>query len=85
VQLRRSLDYYRAQFGGASIDDLILCGGGAGIPDIAEALSGELEIPAAAASPFVGLLVPSALEAASSGPGGAQFTVAVGLALRGMV
>jgi type IV pilus assembly protein PilM len=85
VQLRRSLDYYRAQFGGASIDDLILCGGGAGIPDIAEALSGELEIPAAVASPFVGLLVPSALEAASSGPAGAQFTVAVGLALRGMV
>ncbi|HEY3248873.1 MAG TPA: type IV pilus assembly protein PilM, partial [bacterium] len=85
VQLRRSLDYYRAQFGGASIDDLILCGGGVGVPDVLEALSGELELPAIPAAPFAGLVIPSAFEAASAGNSGAQLTVAVGLALRGMV
>jgi len=85
VQLRRSLDYYRAQFGGASIDDLILCGGGVGVPDVVGALSGELELPAIPAAPFAGLVIPSAFEAASAGNSGAQLTVAVGLALRGMV
>ncbi|MGH8630362.1 MAG: type IV pilus biogenesis protein PilM, partial [Burkholderiales bacterium] len=85
VQLRRSLDYYRAQFGGATIDDLILCGGGIGVPDIAETLSGELELSAAPAAPFAGLLIPSDLQEATSGQSGAQMTVAVGLALRGMV
>lgn len=84
VQLRRSLDYYRAQFGGAKIDNIILCGRGATVPGIVESLAAEFDLPAALGDPFAGLLLPQGQT--NGGPaGGPAMTVAVGLALRGMV
>jgi Tfp pilus assembly PilM family ATPase len=44
TELRRSLDYYRSRTDGETISKIILCGGGARIPNLDTFLAGELSI-----------------------------------------
>jgi type IV pilus assembly protein PilM len=81
TQVRRSLDFYRAQFAGVVISDMIICGGGSGLRHLDHHLSNELELPVTIANPLAYVRPPSSREqdARAVAP---QLTVATGLALR---
>ncbi|HVH30313.1 MAG TPA: type IV pilus assembly protein PilM, partial [bacterium] len=81
TQVRRSLDFFRAQFAGVVISDMILCGGGSGLRHLDHHLSNELELPVTIANPLAHVRPPSRREqdAQAVAP---QLTVATGLALR---
>jgi len=85
TQLRRSLDFYRAQFGGATIDGLILCGGGARIPRIDRHFTLELDLPVTIGTPLVGVELHSSLEPSIFNVAAPQLVVATGLAMRTVV
>jgi len=82
LQLRRTFDFYRAQYGGASVERIILCGGGARVEGVDRRLSLEMEVPAAVGTPLQ--ITPPAhrLDAAEAGQVAPQLVTAVGLALR---
>ncbi|HET6780807.1 MAG TPA: type IV pilus assembly protein PilM [bacterium] len=85
TQLRRSLDFYRAQFGGATIDGGVLCGGGARIPRIDRHFALELDLPMTIGTPLVGVELHSSLEPAVFNVAAPQLVVATGLAMRTVV
>ena len=80
LQVRRSLDYFRAQFSGATISDMILCGGGALLRHLDRHLTSELGLPVTIGNPLDGMQPGEQLLAAQAlAP---QLAVATGLALR---
>ncbi len=82
TQIRRSLDFFRAQFTGVTISDIILCGGGARLRHVDHHLANELELAVTVGSPL------THVRPAVGTPEGAvqalapQLAVAAGLALR---
>ncbi len=80
TQLRRTLDFVRAQFPGVTVSEIVLCGGGARLKYVDRHLTAELDLPVAVGSP------PIRSRAGGRGqPEDAvspQLAVAVGLALR---
>jgi type IV pilus assembly protein PilM len=83
TELKRSLDYYRSRSQGRSVDKIVLCGGGAQLPNLSEFLSRELQAPVEVANPFENLKVTAKLyDQASLSEIGSVFAVAVGLAVR---
>lgn len=81
TQVRRSLDFFRAQFSGVVITDMILCGGGSGLRHLDHHLATELELPVTIANPLALVRPPSHKETAAQAVA-PQLTVATGLALR---
>jgi len=80
LQVRRSLDYFRAQFSGGTISDMILCGGGALLRHLDRHLTSELGLPVTIGNPLDGMQPGEQLLAAQAlAP---QLAVATGLALR---
>ena len=80
LQVRRSLDYFRAQFSGAAISDMILCGGGALLRHLDRHLTSELGLPVTIGNPLDGMQPgEQQLAAQALAP---QLAVATGLALR---
>lgn len=82
AQLRRSFDFYRAQYGGHQIDRILLCGGGARAGSVDRHLALEMEIPVAVGSPLDGILLGRRLDADAVDRIAPQLVTAVGLALR---
>jgi type IV pilus assembly protein PilM len=81
TQLRRSLDFFRAQFGGTTIDGLVLCGGGARIPRIDRHFALELDLPVSIGTP-AGVEPHAGLDPAAFNAVAPQLVVATGLAMR---
>ncbi|MDR7400805.1 MAG: type IV pilus assembly protein PilM [Armatimonadota bacterium] len=80
TQLRRTLDFVRAQFAGVTVSEIVLCGGGARLRHMDRHLTAELDLPVTVGVPPV---------RARAGRRGEQhdaispqLAVAVGLALR---
>jgi len=82
TQIRRSLDFFRAQFTGVTISDIILCGGGARLRHLDHHLANELELAVSIGNPL------AHVRPAAGAPQGAiealapQLAVSTGLALR---
>lgn len=85
TQLRRSFDFYRAQYGGRPVDRILLCGGGAHAGSLDRHLALEMEIPVAVASPLDGIHLSRRLDAETVERVAPQLVTAVGLALRTLV
>jgi type IV pilus assembly protein PilM len=85
-EIRRSFDYYEHQLYENPVDRIIICGGIARLPLIAQAIRDELGVEAVeVADPTnsgLGMGDPAAMQQMMEQP--AQFMVAVGLAARGM-
>ncbi len=86
AELRRSIEYYQGRTNGGPIDEILLCGGTAGLKNLDTFLSGELGIPTRVADPFRYATVTaknySSDHIRDLGP---SFTVATGLAARDFV
>lgn len=52
AEVRRSLEFYRGRVQGARIDEIVLCGGTAGMKNLDKFLSQELGIPVSTADPL---------------------------------
>jgi type IV pilus assembly protein PilM len=85
TELRRSLDFYRRQHRNEAIDRLILAGGSALIPGLADFVVADLAIPTEIANPFAGLVVSDAVSAEYLRDIGPMCVIAAGLAMRDMV
>lgn len=82
-EVRRSIDYFRSRYPNDTLDQIILCGGSARIPNLDQFLQSDLGVTTVVADPFAGINVSSRqmsserlLEVAPA------FAVAVGLATR---
>ena len=82
TQLRRSLDFFRAQFAGVTISDIILCGGGARLRHLDHHLATDLELPVTIGNPLANVRPAEGKMAQTAEALAPQLTVATGLALR---
>ncbi len=83
TELRRSLDFYRRQHRNENIDRIILCGGSALLPGLAQFVAADVGIYAELADPFARLAKdPSVAPDDYLRDIGPSCAVAVGLALR---
>jgi type IV pilus assembly protein PilM len=82
TQLRRSFDFYRAQYGGRQVDRILLCGGGARAGSLDRHLALEMEVPVSVASPLDGIHLSRRLDEDAVSRVAPQLVTAVGLALR---
>lgn len=85
TQVRRSLDFYKVQFSGAAVGDVILCGGGARLRHLDHHLATELELPVTIGNPLAVVQPPARKQDATLVAAAPQFAVATGLALRTVV
>jgi type IV pilus assembly protein PilM len=89
-QVKRYIEYYRTHAdhehippNGSSIKKIILCGGGANLKGITDFLQEELKIPVEMGNPLINLSL-KRTESPISKEDLLRFTVAIGLALRGI-
>jgi len=86
AELRRSIEYYTGRVPDGSVDEVLLCGGSAGLKNLDQFLSAELGIPTRVADSFryatIGARNCSADHIRDLSP---SFAVATGLAARDMV
>lgn len=84
LEMRRNLDYYSKVIKGLT-SRVYVCGDGAALPGLVDALEREIEIPVEVMKPLKGLSVDlSKVDKAEMEEAGAAMSVAVGLALRGL-
>jgi len=82
-EIRQALIYYNKQTGINKFDRLVLCGGGALLPELPEYLSRKLGVEVEIFNPFEGLEVdPKYFNTKQFNKFASQFAVALGLALR---
>ncbi len=82
VEIRRTLDFYRAS-GGAGVERLLLSGGSSRVPHLAELLADELGVPVEENDPFRAVAIPAErFDQSRVRELAPQFNVSVGLALR---
>jgi len=82
AEIRRSIDYYRSQFGEERIDKLLLTGGGANLKNISSHLANELRLPVERFNPLEGFLFDSKkVDRDLVDQMGSTFAIAAGLAL----
>lgn len=83
AEVRRSIDYFRSRYPNDTLDQIILCGGSARIPNLDQFLQSDLGVPAVVADPFAGVNVASRqLSSERLHEMAPVFAVAVGLATR---
>ncbi|AFZ69236.1 type IV pilus assembly protein PilM [Deinococcus peraridilitoris] len=85
TEVRRSLEYYRVQAGDVMVDRTYLAGGGAKLRGLAGAVSDALGLRVEIASPWLSVNVDeSKVDMGYLQSHGPEFTVPLGLALRGV-
>ena len=85
LEVRRSIDYYKLQNRGESIDELVLTGGGSKLVGLERMLEGELGIPARIGNPFENIKInPRQFNVATLTNLAPMLAVGIGLALRGV-
>lgn len=85
TEVRRSLEFYRVQAGDVTVDRTLLCGGGAKLRGLPAAIGDALGFRVEVGSPWLGVRVEeSRFEPGYLEEHGPEFTVPVGLALRGV-
>jgi len=86
TELRRSLEYYRGKSADGKIDEILLCGGTAGLKNLDRFLEMELGIPTRVGSPlqYTGVATKNYSQEYLESVAPA-FTVAIGLACRDLV
>jgi type IV pilus assembly protein PilM len=85
TEIRRSLEYYRVQAGDVVVDRTYLAGGGAKLRGLAAAIGDALGFRVEVASPWLTVTVDEArFDAGYLQSTAAEFTVPLGLALRGV-
>lgn len=82
LQLRRSFDFYRAQDGGGQITQILLCGGGARVPEIDRRLAQELDVPVIVGVIPETVTISPRLDSATTTDAAPQLLTAIGLAMR---
>ncbi len=82
TELRRSLDFYRNRANGLGAQQVLICGGTAKLPGLAEFLTANLEAPVAVANPLQYLSAAPKSDAQYLQDVGPVFPVSVGLAVR---
>ena len=82
LEIERSVDYFHSTFGGGDIKQVLLAGGGAKTPGLAEELSRRLNIDAEIVNPFRKIGIDKKLMTEAIQDIGPIAAVAVGLALR---
>ncbi len=86
TELQRSIQHYQRQHRQEQISTIILSGGSAGVPGLAEFLAAEVGIPAKVADPFANIQFdPDEVSKAYLRDVGPTVSIAVGLALRDML
>src|SRR5258708_6000170 len=86
TELRRSMEYYRGRSADGTIDEILLCGGSATIPNLDKFLSQEMGIPTRVANPFqFTTLATKSYSQEYLNEVAPSFAVAVGLGARDMV
>jgi len=81
VSLRNTLSYFANTRPKEPVRQIILTGGGAQLPGLAEALADLTGIAVGAGDPLASVLLPAGLDSSVLGQGSDRFTVALGLAL----
>lgn len=85
TEIRRSLEFYRVQAGDVNVDRIFLAGGGAKMRGLATAVSEALGFKVEVASPWLTVQTDQAsVDAGYLQAYGPEFTVPLGLALRGV-
>lgn len=84
-EVRRSLDFYRNRANGLGAQSIVLVGGTARLPGLADYLSSNIGIPVAIGNPLSFLTAGSKLDAGYLEEAGPYFGVAVGLATRELI
>lgn len=85
TEIRRSLDFYRVQSGDITVDRIFLAGGGAKMRGLATAISEALGFKVEVASPWLTVQTDQAsVDTGYLQAYGPEFTVPLGLALRGV-
>ncbi|MFO7774926.1 MAG: type IV pilus assembly protein PilM [Candidatus Hydrogenedentota bacterium] len=79
-EIGRSFTYFRSQAGGASVNRVVLCGGGAGLRNLAPFLQRELGVEVRLIQPLAGLAVGPAAQDVNQQP--ERAVTALGLGLR---
>ena len=85
TEIRRSLDFYRVQSGDVVIDRTFIAGGGAKLRGLAPAISSQLGFRVEVGSPWLAVQTEGgAMDAGYLKNNAPEFTVPLGLALRGV-
>lgn len=84
TEIRRSFEYYVSQTGGTPVKTLILTGGSSSLKNFRQYVRRGLEAEIITRSPFVLLEVPPVLRNQIEPEDEASYTIAIGLALRGL-
>ena len=83
MELRRSVDYFRSKFPMQTVDQILLCGGGANLRNLDQYVQSELGVPTSVADPFAAVNVQSKqMPVARRMEVAPAFAVALGLAAR---
>lgn len=82
AEIRRSIDFIRAQLNNVSINEMLITGGGSQLAGLEQALSNVLEIPVRTPNPFAQLNGTHQQFSNVRSPG--LFAVPIGLAMRGV-
>jgi type IV pilus assembly protein PilM len=83
AEVRRSVDYFRSRYPNDTLDQIMLCGGSARLPNLDQFLQNDLGVATRVADPFGGVKVASRqLSSEQLHEMAPAFAVAVGLATR---
>ena len=82
-EVNRTLEYYRMHNPAATVDRIVVCGGGARLDKLLPQLAGHLELPVALHNPLESMDVAAAFEPRQLKQVSPQLSLALGLALRG--
>jgi type IV pilus assembly protein PilM len=82
TELRRSLDFYRNRANGLGAQQVVICGGTAKLPGLADFLAANLEVPVAVGNPLSYLAAGPKADSQYLQDVGPFFSVSVGLAAR---
>lgn len=83
-EIRRSFEYYVSQSGGNRITKVYFCGGSSSLKNLPNYLEKGLDVVVERISPFGGIYVPPRLKEQLAQEDEASYTIALGLALRGL-
>lgn len=84
-QISRSLQFFFSSSQHNAVDHILLAGGSAMVPDIAELVSERLDIPATVANPFADMSLASRVRSQSLNNDAPALMIACGLAMRSFI
>lgn len=81
-EIRRSIQFFENQAGGATVQKVVVGGGSSRLPNLAQFLTNELEVPVEIFDPVSGLSFGSGIDGAALEAAKSHLSVGMGLALR---